>query len=140
MNRAPPITKTLYRPAPPPKRQVVDGTQWRCSGCNKDLFGIFKGGKLHIRYRERDLMAQGLITVICRKCGLSNSLDTLDVDINIIQTTDDNWAQPLMIHEVNATDQAIELAKELGVNLLEIEGSGREGRILIGDVRVNANS
>ena len=30
-----------------------DGTEWRCA-CKRDLFGIFKGGVLHVKYRERD--------------------------------------------------------------------------------------
>ena len=37
--------------------------------------------------------------------------------------------------EVNATDAAVELAAEHGVILADIEGTGEDGRVLVGDVR-----
>lgn len=37
--------------------------------------------------------------------------------------------------EVNATPDAIELAKENGVDLSTVEGSGKDGRILKSDVQ-----
>lgn len=35
----------------------------------------------------------------------------------------------------NATDAAVALADELGVDLSAVEGTGAEGRITVGDVR-----
>jgi len=39
----------------------------------------------------------------------------------------------------NATDAAMRLADELGVDLDEIDGSGADGRIVVGDVREAAD-
>lgn len=39
-----------------------------------------------------------------------------------------------------ATDAAVELAAELGVNLTEVEGTGRDGRITVADVRAAAEA
>lgn len=36
---------------------------------------------------------------------------------------------------VNATEKAVELAKENGINLQNLEGSGIDGRITVEDVR-----
>lgn len=37
--------------------------------------------------------------------------------------------------EVEATDAAINLAQELGIDLASIEGTGKDGKITVGDVR-----
>lgn len=39
------------------------------------------------------------------------------------------------VSEINATDDAKELAEEHGVNLADVEGSGKDGRITKGDVQ-----
>jgi len=40
--------------------------------------------------------------------------------------------------EVEATDAAEKLAKELGVDLSEIEGTGADGRVIVSDVQAAA--
>lgn len=36
---------------------------------------------------------------------------------------------------VNATDAAIKLAEEYGIDISEVEGSGSDGRVTVGDVK-----
>lgn len=43
-----------------------------------------------------------------------------------------------LVNEVNATPAAIELAEEMGVDLSEVEGTGKDGSILKGDVEAFA--
>ena len=45
---------------------------------------------------------------------------------------------PRLPDDGSATDAAVELAAELGVNIAEVEGTGREGRITVADVRAAA--
>ena len=42
--------------------------------------------------------------------------------------------------EVEATDAAVELAEELGVDLASVEGTGVGGRVTVGDVRAAADA
>lgn len=44
-------------------------------------------------------------------------------------------APPSAEGEINATDGAIALAEESGVDLIGVEGSGKEGRIGVPDIR-----
>ena len=45
---------------------------------------------------------------------------------------------PRLPDEGAATDAATELAAELGVNIAEVDGTGRDGRITVADVRAAA--
>lgn len=45
---------------------------------------------------------------------------------------------PSDTYEVDATEGAIELANQLGVDLAQVAGSGKDGRILKADVEAHA--
>lgn len=44
-------------------------------------------------------------------------------------------AQRAAESEFEATDAAADLAEELGVDLADVEGTGKDGKITVGDVR-----
>jgi len=121
---------------PPP-----DGTEWRCR-CGRDLFGIFYDGVLHIKYRERDaFIPEGVVRCMCRHCGHQSVIDigSQKVSINIVHSADPEYLEHLretltVSAEIDATDAARELAEEHGIDLETIEGSGKDGRIVKGDV------
>ena len=48
----------------------------------------------------------------------------------------------VVLDEVEATPQAVELAAQHGINLNAVAGSGADGRILVGDVKeaIDANA
>jgi pyruvate/2-oxoglutarate dehydrogenase complex dihydrolipoamide acyltransferase (E2) component len=48
-------------------------------------------------------------------------------------------AGPEIVEVVNATDAALKLAKEKGINLNGVFGSGKGGKITMGDVKKLAN-
>jgi pyruvate/2-oxoglutarate dehydrogenase complex dihydrolipoamide acyltransferase (E2) component len=129
-----PVKKEPYV-KPEAKRTVPpDGTEWRCPACNKDLFGKFKNGQLHIKYRERSLMVQGTVSVPCRACGYVATLDTrayaYPVTLEYARAEDDG-----LTVSPEATEQAIKLAREHGIDLREVKGSGVNGKIVVKDVR-----
>ncbi len=127
-----PMKKTPFIPEENKRPPPVDGTEWRCI-CKQDLFGIFKDGVLHIQYRQRSLLTQGIIVATCRKCNWQNRLDTKNVVTNHITSRDeDEW---INLITVDATDAAIELSNKNGIDLSTVQGSGKDGRIVVGDVQ-----
>lgn len=42
--------------------------------------------------------------------------------------------------EIEATDAASDLAEELGVDLASVEGTGKDGKITVGDVRAASDA
>lgn len=115
-----------------------DGTEWRCA-CGKDLFGIFKEGVLHVKYRERDAwIPEGVVRMRCRRCGNESVIDigAQGVGVNIVQSANENYLEDLRdaLIIIDATDAAIKLASEHDIDLKEVAGSGKDGRITKGDV------
>jgi len=123
----PPIKKTRYikpemNPEPPP-----EGTQFRCNGCNRELFGVFDGvGRLVIRYGNRVTTITGIVNCECRKCGVVNSIDTRKVSYKIDVTYGTMLAEPL------ATQAAIQYAEKHNIDLREIPANGK---VTISEVR-----
>jgi len=130
------VDKKVFTEPPP------DGTEWRCP-CGKDLFGIFKDGQLHIKYRERDaFIPEGIVRCRCRRCGNESVIDigAQKVGVVITYSADEFYLEHLKealtvsTDDVDATEAAVKLAEEHGVDLTKIEGSGKDGRITKGDV------
>lgn len=130
-----PVQKKPYQKPDVKKETPPDGTQWRCPACNRDLFGIFQDGQLHIKYRERNLLVNGVVTVECRHCRFNASIDTHNYGypVNIIQSQDDS--DLTVRKEIDATKEALDLAEKHGIDLANVEGSGKDGRILVSDVQ-----
>jgi predicted RNA-binding Zn-ribbon protein involved in translation (DUF1610 family) len=127
-----PIDKKPYV-KPEAKRTVPpDGTEWRCPACGKDLFGKFKNGQLHIKYRERSLMVQGTVSVPCRACGY---VATLDTRAYAYPVTLDYGKDDGLTVSPEATEQAVKLAEKHGIDLRGVKGSGANGKIVVKDVR-----
>ena len=119
---------------PPP-----DGTEWRCKCTVGDLFGIFKQGVLHIKYRERDLFVpEGIVRCRCRRCGNESVIDigAQGVGVTIVYSANENYLEELRdtLIGIDATDAALKLAHERGIDLKGVQGSGKDGRITKGDV------
>lgn len=110
-----PYVKPEIKPEPPP-----EGTQFRCFGCQKELFGVFdKEGTLVIRYGDRVTQITGVVNCTCRKCGTTSMIDTRYVSYKVSITFGTQVAEPL------ATDAAWEYAKEHGIDLKEIPVNGK---------------
>ena len=87
----PPVTKTPYvKEETENKPSLNDGAMWVCEACGKDKLGIVKGQELFVKYRERNLVAQGLIRVVCRFCHFENLLDlrAIDISVNLVLSND----------------------------------------------------
>jgi hypothetical protein len=88
-NLNPPIKKEYSKPevkkVPPP-----DGAVWKCEACNKDTFGIFKGGVLEVKYKERKMTVAGVVEVTCRRCRWVNKIDTRisGIKVNLVMSQD----------------------------------------------------
>lgn len=127
----------------PPSSSLQEGDEWRCPQCKGDLFGIFHEGKLHIKYRERTMIAQGIVTTTCRKCGAATRISTAQVPVVIDTLTLAEIFQPedeeaeednLSQTDINATRQAIDYAREHNINLSSVKGTGKDGRITLKDL------
>lgn len=135
-----PVEKKPYAKPEIKKEVPPDGTEWRCPACGKDLFGKFKNGQLHVKYRERSLMVHGTVSVPCRACGYVATLDTrayaYPVTLEYAQTEDRlTVPQGGSALSPEATEQAIKLAEKYGIDLRQVKGSGANGKIVVKDVR-----
>lgn len=109
-----------------PTRTFAEGEAWRCHACHQDTFGIYKEGKLNIKYRERGLSVQtarARIEARCRHCGQLNVLN-----LSTVETVIEQKKEPF------ATEAALALANEHGIDIDTVEGSGQNGRVVVGDV------
>lgn len=73
---------------------------------------------------------------VARACEVD--LDKLGLsDADQQELASKHWIEPLedVADEIDATDAARELADEHGIDLAEVEGTGADGRIVIGDIR-----
>lgn len=131
-NRAAPVEKRIFTP-PENHKPPADGTEWRCRGCSQYLHGVFRGGKLHVRWGERNLWVSGTVHAFCPKCSLVDTLDTraAGVEINMLYGVEPENLLP----RVEATEAAIELARKHQIDLTKLEGSGKDGNILVRDVK-----
>ena len=131
-------------PEPVTLPPLKEGDRWYCPNCHGDLFGIFHDGQLHIKYRERNLIAQGTVTVTCRRCGLAGRISTAQVPIAIVSETVDEIMHPEEMEaedvaavdqpDVNATWWAVNYAKEHGIDLSQVKGTGKNGKITVKDL------
>lgn len=116
----------------PPAMQ--DGDRWYCPVCNGDLFGVFHDGSLHIKYKGRRAVVDGIVTVDCRFCGVSSRIDTRYSPVTLEATMQEETGEAEETTETRATKQALEYAKEHGINLAGRHGSGKDGRIVLRDL------
>jgi hypothetical protein len=143
VNRTPSNPQKVSYTAPPRAEPPPDGTQVRCIHCDRDLIGIWQEGKLHIKYRERDMKVQGIIEVHCRFCHSPMTIDTgmVSLDVHYMPWGDrpGDWFEKqenllTVSSEVDATDSAKKLAEEHKIDLSTVEGTGKDGRIVKPDV------
>jgi len=61
----------------------IDNTdRWFCDECTA-LLGIKHGREVTIRYKQEiNLIVEGKITMVCRRCGTANIIDTRMVEAN----------------------------------------------------------
>ncbi len=59
----------------------IDTTErWFCDDCTA-LLGIKQGQAISIRYKQEiNLMVEGKVTMVCRRCGRANVIDTCTAD------------------------------------------------------------
>lgn len=124
------ITRKIFNPPESKRGVAADGIQWRCSSCKKDLFGIWHGGKLHIQHRQKAWVVDGIVRASCYYCGLQNLLDTRIVAVNLIMTNN-GWGDLLPA----TSPQAAKLMQTHHLDQIEIQGSGKGGKITLSDVR-----
>lgn len=80
------------------------------------------------------------IAYVCLKCGN----DTLpDPDVFAAHDCENYRDHELNVDEIgdfdiNASDAALELAVDLGIDITKVEGTGEDGRVLKGDVKDHA--
>jgi len=119
-----PVVREEKKPELPP-----NGTFWKCGGCGADNFGKFVDGVLHIKYRERLMTASGIITVTCRMCGAVNTIDLAiyPYKVNVHFGADE--------FQVEITEAALRLAQEHKLNIKRLQGTGKDGKIVVGDVK-----
>lgn len=117
--------KTEVRPLSNVPR-FEDGDEWRCSFCKQDKFGVVKDGTLEVKYQRREftvIASEARIQVRCRKCGQLNALNMQYAGITLGNQRD-----------VVASEAAQKLADEHGIDLREVEGTGKDGGIIKSDV------
>jgi len=122
--------------APESVKVPEDGTRVMCPSCGKNLLGVWLNGALQIKHHGREWRAQGgVVAVKCHPhCGHILQIDTTAYEVNIVSSLEDLF-EPEHITVVDATESAVKLANELGVDLSEVEGTSRDGRITKPDVQ-----
>ncbi len=73
---------------------LKEGDKWYCPSCGHDLFGVFRDGSLHIKYKDRNLIAQGIVMVTCRLCGVVSRISTTNMPITLDVMTVDDMLNP----------------------------------------------
>lgn len=106
-----------------------NGTFWKCAGCGSDNFGKFIDGVLHVKYRERVMTVSGVITVDCRVCGARNSIDLHSYPYQV------SVYFGAREFDIEITEAALRLAQEHSVNIKQLQGTGKDGKIVVGDVK-----
>lgn len=130
---------TYVEAAPAPSPAPHDGDKWYCPVCGGDLFGIFRDGSLHLKYKGRSAVVDGVVTITCRKCGVSSKIDTAysRVTLEAVTTYYDDGEESSP-PGIRASKQAIAYAEEHGINLNSVHGTGKDGRILLRDILFSA--
>lgn len=119
--------RSYSEPQTEKKAKIPDGTELRCPGCSIALVGIFNNNQLEIKHRGWKItMKTGEMDVQCPDCSFITTINLKRIKVNYIQQDD-------QIPEI--TNAALELAKEEGVKINNVVGSGRDGKIVIADVR-----
>jgi hypothetical protein len=132
-NLTPPIKREIFEPKEIEQLTLPDGIQWRCQGCNRDWFGVWKSGELHVMHRKRNMVISGSVVAVCRFCHLENKIATEQVVIKVIQTNNENG---YLISLMPApTSQAMRLIQTYDLGIAEIQGTGDKGKITKEDVR-----
>jgi len=54
--------------------------EWRCQACQSLLGLHFPVGVLHVKFKDLVMYVKGEATIVCRKCGTTNTMKT---DINV---------------------------------------------------------
>jgi hypothetical protein len=129
----PAIKREIFEPDEVTKLHPPDGIQWRCKGCNRDWFGVWKNGELHMMHRGRNMIIDGSIVAVCKFCNLENKLATQDVVIKVIQTANESGYLALLMPA--PTPYAMRLIQTYDLSIAEIQGTGDKGKITKEDVR-----
>jgi len=112
-----------------PKVELIEppeGSFWICRSCGKDRFGKFVNGVLEVKYRDRIMTVDGVVVVHCLRCGWENKLDLRSYPYKVsVHTNAEPW-------DIEATQAAIKMADEAGVDLNEIQ---IQGKVTVSDVR-----
>lgn len=110
-NHNPPVVKTPYTPPEPEKAKLVE-EMWLCEACGQDKLGILKDGVLHIKYRERSIVAEGIVKIPCRKCSYVNTMDTRARGFTVNLILSDNLANGIEPPEKPAPQKKRKKAKK----------------------------
>ena len=129
MRRSAPVETKPYVKPEVKHRDPPNGTFWKCAGCGSDNFGKFIDGELHIKYRERVMVVGGMIEVHCRFCGTRNQIDlaVYPYKVRVFFNAPE--------FDVEITEAALRLAQENELNIRRLQGSGKDGKIVVGDVK-----
>jgi pyruvate/2-oxoglutarate dehydrogenase complex dihydrolipoamide acyltransferase (E2) component len=120
-------------PALAPATPPPDGTRVMCPSCGRNLLGIWKGGALHIRHKGREWLSVGVIGVKCHdQCGEVLSVNTRTYNVTIVSSLRE--VAKAFEPEPEATDAAIKLARDSGVDLRDVVGTGADGKVIKPDV------
>ncbi len=56
--------------------EINNTERWFCDDCTA-LLGIKQGQTISIRYKQEiNLIVEGKVTIVCRRCGRANVIDT----------------------------------------------------------------
>ena len=136
LDMTPPIRTDYLQPSEEFTEPPPDGQKWYCVHCGKDLFGVFYDGQLHIKYQDRHVFVHGVIRCRCRFCANESVIDTsvANMMVTMVHSEDDGYLERLLKMSVDASTAAMKLAGEHDIDLREVKGTGKDGRILKGDV------
>lgn len=120
-------------PSHAPVEPPPDGTRVMCPSCGRNLLGIWKGGALHVRHKGREWLSIGVIGVPCHEaCGEILAVDTRTYNVTIVSALGDITKE--FEPPPEASDAAVKLAQEHGIDLRDVNGTGANGNIVKADV------
>ena len=132
-----------YTPAKPATADSIEALEGRIGGIERALERVRRAGK-------QNATAESVQTLNGRLDGVEDKLDKLlaafesqnqngDASANASASTPAQSSNG-SDGEIKATDAARRKSRELGVNLAEVEGTGLNGEITVGDVRKKGES